>query len=245
MNVIAQIFLLALLLAFFVGVPVLAYVVIGHWFAPVRNVGHHHQGQQPVKIADIIHEAHATACEKGWHERPLRNEAGELDVDRVAAKLALIHSEITEAWECWAARDFATRVTTSGKPEGLFVELADVVIRVGDLLGALGIEYAGSWTTTYEVWDEVIRPSFDDMPARFMRAHTSVSYALEALRDSSEADVEEALTCLIGQCVQLAKGATSLFVGASPDSPDPFTEAVRIKTAYNRTRPHRHGGKAL
>lgn len=35
MNVIAQIFLLALLLAFFVGVPVLAYVVIGHWFAPV------------------------------------------------------------------------------------------------------------------------------------------------------------------------------------------------------------------
>ena len=44
MNVIAQIFLLALLLAFFVGVPVLAffvgvpvlaYVVIGHWLAPV------------------------------------------------------------------------------------------------------------------------------------------------------------------------------------------------------------------
>lgn len=198
-----------------------------------------------MKIADIIHEAHATACEKGWHDRPLRNEAGELDVDRVAAKLALIHSEITEAWEYWSTRDFDTRVSDSGKPDGLFVELADVVIRVGDLLGALDIEYSGSWATTREVWDEVIRPPFGDMPALFVRAHGSVSYALEALRDSSEVGVEEALTCLIGQCVQLAKGAASLFFGSSPESPDPFTEAVRIKMAYNRTRPHRHGGKAL
>lgn len=198
-----------------------------------------------MKIVDIIHEAHATACEKGWHERPLRNEAGELDVDRVAAKLALIHSEITEAWECVMARDFITHVSDSGKPEGLFVELADVAIRVGDLLGALGIEYSGNWSTTYDVWNETIRPFFDDTPALVVQAHSSVSYALEALRDSSRGRIEEALTCLIGQCVQLAKGASSPVVDVSPDSPDPFTKAVQIKLAYNRTRPHRHGGKSL
>jgi len=196
-----------------------------------------------MKITDIIHEAHATACEKGWHERPLRNEAGELDVDRVAAKLALIHSELTEAWECWTTSHFTTRTTPSGKPEGLFVELADVAIRVGDLLGALGIKYSGILATTCDVWNNAIRPDFGDMPALFVRAHGSVSYALEALRDSS--NIEKALTCLIGQCVQLAKGASSLFVGVSSGDPDPFTEAVRIKMAYNRTRPHRHGGKAL
>lgn len=189
-----------------------------------------------MKIADIIHEAHATACEKGWHERPLRNEAGELDVDRVAAKLALIHSEITEAWECWDADEIDIRESASGKPEGFFIELADVVIRVGDLLGALNIygRYPG-----FDLLEH-IQPQTDRLPdgptaaELFMTCHATVSQALEHLRDSNLQGQESFANSLIKTMILCTRfGESELVV------------AVRIKMAYNRTRPHRHGGKAL
>ena len=69
--------------------------------------------------------------------------------DAVAAKLALIHSEVSEALECvrdghYEAYESETR---PGKPEGLPSELADIVIRVADLAGALGIDLESAIVT--------------------------------------------------------------------------------------------------
>jgi NTP pyrophosphatase (non-canonical NTP hydrolase) len=59
----------------------------------------------------------------------------------ILAKLALVHSEISEAVE--AVREgrvtFAYPADGSGKPEGMVVELADAVIRILDLCGALDL----------------------------------------------------------------------------------------------------------
>lgn len=61
-------------------------------------------------------------------------------------KLALIHSEVSEAVECVLAGDLDLREGDDGKPEGLVVELADAVIRVFDFCGryALGLA-VGIW----------------------------------------------------------------------------------------------------
>lgn len=114
-------------------------------------------------IGEWSREVHRLAVEKGWHERPMRDAQGHVNVDAVAAKLALIHSEVSEALEALRDSPNAPRhlgmpadlaafaVAPSGKPEGFEVELADAVIRILDLAESLGldIESAMKWKHEY------------------------------------------------------------------------------------------------
>lgn len=92
-----------------------------------------------MNIQELITESYGTALEKGWHDS---------EEDGIAAKLLLIHAEVSEAAEAYRDGDDGEWVTISGehdgKPEGLVVELADVIIRIADLAGAVGmpLEYA-------------------------------------------------------------------------------------------------------
>lgn len=98
-------------------------------------------------IADWEDEVHALAKSKGWWP----NGTESISTDSVLAKLALIHSEVSEALE--VARDPKAKIThtwfvgrttspkdSPPKPEGFGIELADAVIRIMDLCGALGID---------------------------------------------------------------------------------------------------------
>jgi NTP pyrophosphatase (non-canonical NTP hydrolase) len=67
---------------------------------------------------------HQTAKAKGWWDRP--RDMPEL--------LVLIHSEISESLEAFRSGMLPHQVYfhDDGKPEGVFVELADAVIRILD-----------------------------------------------------------------------------------------------------------------
>jgi NTP pyrophosphatase (non-canonical NTP hydrolase) len=73
-----------------------------------------------MKINDMVKEAHEIATSKGWHD----------EKRSVAEAIALIHSEVSEALEA----------DRKGDQENFAEELADVVIRIGDLCGELDID---------------------------------------------------------------------------------------------------------
>jgi NTP pyrophosphatase (non-canonical NTP hydrolase) len=88
-------------------------------------------------VDQLVKESHSTAKEKGWWDGDGERNVGEL--------LALIHSEVSEALEEYRDGRGITEVyyrESDGKPEGFPVELADVLIRIGDFCGAFGIDLA-------------------------------------------------------------------------------------------------------
>lgn len=107
-----------------------------------------------MKISELQKTSHEMCLSKGWWPYPT-GASGKLrlEPDTIAAKLALVHSEISEALEevrdghldtYWVHRgtvcEQGQQIPAGAKPEGLPVELADVVLRVTDLAGALQID---------------------------------------------------------------------------------------------------------
>ena len=96
-------------------------------------------------LNEITHAAHSNSVDKGfWDDQKLAFNTTRLDRERVQRtipeKLALIHSEVSEALEDYRDGAMVTTVEEKGKPVGFPSELADIVIRVCDLAGALEID---------------------------------------------------------------------------------------------------------
>jgi NTP pyrophosphatase (non-canonical NTP hydrolase) len=79
-------------------------------------------------IKELQSAIHENAVKHGWWEH-----------SNIPEKLALIHSEVSEALEEYRDGRMLTDLEKDGKPFGFPSELADVVIRVMDLSGKLGI----------------------------------------------------------------------------------------------------------
>jgi len=111
----------------------------------------------PRGINDWAAAVHETAIEKGWWRKQAKVAADgitiELDaegvLDAVPTVLTLIHSEISEAseearsdhWETYGIDpDLLDEALVNCKPEGVGIELVDAVIRIFDLLSALGYD---------------------------------------------------------------------------------------------------------
>ena len=86
-----------------------------------------------MSLNNLRDESHKIAREKGWWEE--ERTFGDL--------IALCHSELSEALEEYRRGQGPTEIYTimpSTKPEGIPIELADVLIRVFDMAGFYGID---------------------------------------------------------------------------------------------------------
>ncbi len=118
-------------------------------------------------LNDYVNECFLIAESKGWWEQYYQDSGSnygveriiKLSADEILAKLMLIVSELSEAMEVVRNEKFnPTEITCmgdnldeGGKPEGFSIELTDAVIRIFDLMGALGIDAEACYNlkTTY------------------------------------------------------------------------------------------------
>jgi hypothetical protein len=143
--------------------------------------------EEAITVAELVRRSHSLSKQKGWYELWEEDGRTKAHAVNVPEKLALIHSEVSEALEefrkhgvemrcpdcngdgkcpagtpdahCWKCRGrgflamYAAemqrdpenqRYVLASKPEGLVVELADAVIRIADLCGALGLDLAAA-----------------------------------------------------------------------------------------------------
>lgn len=163
-------------------------------------------------LAELAELVHDMAKEKGWWK-------GTRDWPEIAC---LIHSEISEAVERYRDGELAMHFI-NGKPEGMVVELADVVIRCLDYLASKGLHTGHLYRETAAWWigttkSPIGRGTLDAMHS----AHTVLGY------DNHETGVYE--------CIKYAFQAADC-LGVD------LASAIVAKIEYNATRPYRHGGK--
>ena len=166
-------------------------------------------------------EVHQNAVEHGWWEE--ERNFGEI--------IALIHSELSEALEEYRNGHAVTEIYYNGdKPEGVPVELADVVIRILDYIGSQETYL----DTDYQIYQNVhqitgygyAKGTFGDFIAR---QHRRIS-------DSYFGDCEEQ--------APLIKCIAEIECWFSKNGLD-FESTIQLKHEYNKTRPYKHGGKII
>ena len=89
----------------------------------------------------LADRAHAASVRAGWWTDPETGERVALTPERVAQKLMLIVSEVAEAME--GHRKGLVDDKLPHRPM-MEVELADALIRIGDLAGAMGFDLGGA-----------------------------------------------------------------------------------------------------
>lgn len=159
------------------------------------------------KIAAI----HANAVAHGFWEAGSEPTFGEY--------CALIHEEISEAFSAWRNNE-PDEYVVDGKPEGVWVELADVVIRCADAMAA--------WKHNFRIPDvqfDLRRDSFGELTSML---HFCVS---EAYWHNSVGDAEGIQLCLIVSIVYTLADHNGIDLDAIIDR----------KCVYNATRPYKYG----
>jgi hypothetical protein len=196
------------------------------------------------KITEWSQRIHELALEKGWWQDGIENRS-------VAEIVANFHGEISEAWEeyragrmalWYSAKDgtpysnayaeelFATQPEWAYeyiKPEGFWVEIADLLIRIADTMGAY------QWQCQDQETEFVISSEHAaDTPRFTATLHTAIAVIYDCKENVFQDDAAVTLSETIIVCCAFARQC-----GVD------LWSLIELKHAYNQTRPIRHGGK--
>ena len=193
-------------------------------------------------IDELIERSHNMAVEKGWWpDGPGKRPVAEL--------VNNFHAEISEAWEEWRAErletwyrsesekfstDWAEKLldedpgkwTSLLKPEGFWVEIADLVIRLADTMGAMGWQYRDLRPSDYAKLEQMDW----DLPRLVSTLHICVG----CLGIGDGGDIGNGWEA---GCQRSAGGAIHLCLLAAAYHGVDLLEICELKMAYNATRP--------
>ena len=186
-----------------------------------------------MELAELQKEAHAIARDKGWY-----------DTERTFGDfIALIHSELSEALRAYlSGRPWwvsGSHMDTNG-PDGIAVNLADVIIRVADLAEFYGANVDPA--TAVRDW-----PSLEaniNLAAKLSFGHWISMlhwFTATAFEECAWVAPSERTFEWVESLGELIYGVQAMAAHYNID----LDVAIAAKMAYNRTRPYRHGGKAL
>jgi hypothetical protein len=209
-----------------------------------------------LKGAELIERCWAQQEKHGWHTKSRTPYT----------YAALFHSEVSEAleevrdgrtegvWNNWERAlgphgetkvpDILPKVGWLPKPEGMPIELIDLVIRIGDYAGTVGwfgekalridTEAAVQLFNTSVLLREGLIVSMET-PAEFLEElHILIDEFAVAMRRLDTGEAKSTLAVIV-EIVSL------YFVYRGWD----FEKLFELKWNYNERRPFRHGGKAL
>lgn len=185
-----------------------------------------------IDLKKLRDEIHQNAIEHGWYEQ-------ERSIEET---IALIHSELSEALEEYrnghkideiyyvckskdkCTPSYSCEGCKDSKPEGIPVELADVVIRIMDYCGKEEINI------NLNDCENIIENGFRKTIAG---CHYFVSSVYFNFLKSCKVYIHYLTLCI--------KIIESFLKNNNVD----LWEVVRLKHEYNKTRPYRHGGKKI
>jgi hypothetical protein len=187
-------------------------------------------------IKELMTESHRIALAKGWWEKL---PSGELKPRSTAEILCLYHSEVSEALEAYRDPNHQPAEIwfgESGKPEGLGIEIADLLIRLADSLEARNFNMVDAGSIQLSELNVVpfAQPS---IPRLLNHLHRSLVDMGAAWEDEHVGRERKYLIHIFGVAGHVAR-----FV--NPSQEGEFLETcVASKMAYNANRPYRHGNK--
>lgn len=173
-------------------------------------------------LQDAIYNHNVKA---GWWDEPVRPDG---------TTIALIHSEITEAWE-----GFASDIQDHHLPQykNAVVELADAAIRIYDFFGHKKWDVEKALDAVYRLGAEehVCDFEYQVMSEYFLTLHSHVSAALEGVRKNQIMQIGEATEDVLDiAAFELANALHMIY--ACRLWGWPLVEALGDKRAYNANR---------
>lgn len=188
-------------------------------------------------IDELIERSHKMALEKGWWPDGPGNRP-------VAEIVNNFHAEISEAWEeyragrmtpwyCYSQNECTPMAVPmcddpeiwppkhGEKPEGFWVEIADLCIRIADTMGAM------NWKRFLPVQPEKFGTHAEFISDCHELARMTTQNVSEWHHQSNES-----CTWLMQSCIDHASRHDVNLL-----------ELCELKMTYNATRSHRHGGK--
>jgi len=181
-------------------------------------------------LDELISTSYEIAKSKGWWGKPRS----------FAALTLLMQSEISEALEDYRAGKGLSEVwyAADGKVCGIPSELADTIIRIADFCGHFNLPL-------YAIQKSRLERVSDDFEIGLAEANACISAAYRDLSKIPKiADLWQAGSFGTAVSWSLTQAVQHIFYMCEANDIN-IWKAIEEKTAFNRTRPERHGGKAI
>lgn len=158
-----------------------------------------------------------------------------LDEQDDSAYIAAIHEELSEAFQAW--NKHLGWYVLMPKPNGIYFELTDAVIRTLSYCGYKGI------TLKERLLDLTREYTMDDFTDLLLKAHFDISQYYDLTNKEVRDDYEHNLVFkMMGNILSGFIARIEMFIEQSSNGNYFLSDLIAMKLKYNKTRPDKHGG---